>query len=104
MAEMVKVEDDSLDPGEIVVGLKAQVRPAGAAQESVIWPVNPPAALALTMRSAEPPCATVAFWAERVKEKFAPTAAAGARLAKTAVELPPVAGKLGWPALPPAVM
>jgi hypothetical protein len=36
VAEMVKVEDDALDPGEIVVGLKAQVRPAGAAQESAI--------------------------------------------------------------------
>jgi hypothetical protein len=30
---MVKVDDDPLDPEEIVVGLKAQVRPAGAAQE-----------------------------------------------------------------------
>jgi hypothetical protein len=33
---MVKVEDAALDPGEIVVGLKAQVRPERAAQESVI--------------------------------------------------------------------
>src|SRR5580704_1599889 len=104
MAEMIRVEDDSLDPGEIVAGLKAQLRPAGAAQESVISPVNPPTALALTMRSAELPIATVAFWAERLKVKLAPVAAAGARLAKTAVALPPLAGKLGWPALPPAVM
>ena len=35
-AEMVSVEDDALDPGEMVAGLKAQLRPAGAAQESVI--------------------------------------------------------------------
>ncbi len=35
-AETVKVEDDALDPGEIVVGLKEQVRPAGAVQESEI--------------------------------------------------------------------
>jgi hypothetical protein len=86
----------------MVVGLKAQLRPAGAVQESVISPVNPPTALALTMRSAELPIATVAFWAERLKVKLAPVAVAGTRLAKTAVELPP-AGKLGWPALPPAV-
>jgi hypothetical protein len=33
---MVKVEDDALDPGEIVAGLKTQVTPASAAQESVI--------------------------------------------------------------------
>src|SRR5580698_5007706 len=104
MAEMVRVDDDSLDPGEMVAGLNAQLRPAGAAQESVIAPVNPPTALALTMRSAMPPCATVAFWAERFKEKFALVAAAGTRLAKTAVELAPAVGKLGWPALPPAVM
>jgi hypothetical protein len=35
-AEMVKVEDDALDPGEMVVGLKAQLRPAGAEHESEI--------------------------------------------------------------------
>jgi hypothetical protein len=35
-AEIVKVEDDALDPGEMVEGLKAQLRPEGAAQESVI--------------------------------------------------------------------
>jgi len=34
--EIVKVEDDALDPGEMVEGLKAQLRPDGAAQESVI--------------------------------------------------------------------
>src|SRR5271163_4329900 len=99
---MVKVEDDALDPGEMVVGLKAQVRPAGAAHDSVISPVNPPTALALIMRLAEPPCPTVAFWAERLREKFGlPTAAAGTRLANTLVVVPP-AGKLGW-LLPPAV-
>ena len=35
-AEMVKVEDDALDPGEMVVGLRPHVRPAGAVQESEI--------------------------------------------------------------------
>lgn len=35
-AVTVKVDDAALDPGEIVVGLKAQVRPAGAVQESEI--------------------------------------------------------------------
>jgi hypothetical protein len=35
-AEMVKVEDEALDPGEMVVGLKPQVRPASAEQESEI--------------------------------------------------------------------
>jgi hypothetical protein len=33
---MVKVDDAALDPGEIVEGLKAQDRPAGAEQESEI--------------------------------------------------------------------
>ena len=95
----VRVDDDALDPGEMVVGLKAQVRPAGAVQESEIWLLNPPTALALTIKLAEPPAATLALLAERFKEKFGlPTAVAGTRLAKTLVVLPP-AGKLGW--LPP---
>ena len=99
---MVKVEDDVLEPGEIVAGLKAQLRPAGAEQESEIRPLNPPTALALIMRLVEPPCATVAVFAERFSEKFGlPTAAAGTRLAKIPVVLPPT-GKLGW-LLPPAV-
>src|ERR1700758_106611 len=34
VAETVNVEDDALDPGEIVEGLKAQVRPAAAEQLS----------------------------------------------------------------------
>jgi len=38
---MVKVDDDPLDPEEIVVGLKTHVRPAGAAQERATWPLNP---------------------------------------------------------------
>ena len=97
---MVRVEDEALDPGEIVVGLKAQVTPAGAVQESVIWPLNPPAVLALIIRLAELPGATVALYAERFREKFGLlTAAAGTRLANTAVVLPP-AGKLGWVPLP----
>jgi len=96
---MVKVEDDALDPGEIVVGLKAQLTPAGAAQESMIWPLNPPTALAPIIRLAEPPGMTVTLWAERFREKPGPlTAAAGTRLENTLVVLPP-AGKLGW--LPP---
>jgi hypothetical protein len=33
---MVRVEDGTLDPGEIVVELKVQVTPAGAVQESAI--------------------------------------------------------------------
>jgi hypothetical protein len=33
---MVNVEDEALDPGEIVEGLKAQVRPEGAEQDSEI--------------------------------------------------------------------
>jgi len=46
---------------------------------------------------------TVVLCAERFREKPAvPAAAAGIRLANTAVALPPD-GKLGWPALPPAV-
>ena len=96
---MVNMEDDALDPGEIVEGLKAQVRPADAEQLSEICPLNPPTALALIVRLAEPPAGTVAFGAERFREKSgAPTPAAGTRLANTLVVLPP-AGKLGW--LPP---
>ena len=102
MAEMVRVEDEPL-PGSIVEGLKVHVKPAGAVQVRVIGLSNPPAPAALTVTLAEPPGLTVALWAERLREKpGAPTAAAGTRLANTAVALPP-AGKLGWPALPPAV-
>jgi hypothetical protein len=35
-AEIVKVAEDPLDPGEIAEGLKAQLSPAGAAQEREI--------------------------------------------------------------------
>ena len=57
--------------------------------------MNPPAALALIIRFAEPPRATVRLWAERLREKSGlPTAAVGTRLANTLVVLPP-AGKLG---------
>lgn len=101
-AVTVKVDDDVFEPGEIVVGLKAQLRPAGAEQERVISPLNPPSALALIIRLVEPPGATDALWAERLREKSGlPTAAAGTTLANTAVVVPP-AGKLGW-LLPPAV-
>ena len=74
--ETVKV-DEALAPGEIVVGLKAQVRPAGAEQLREICPLNPPTDAALILRLAEPPCVTVALCAERLSEKSgAPTAAA----------------------------
>ena len=96
------MEDGALEPGEIVEGLKAQVRPAAAEQLSEICPLNPPTALALTITLAEPPGVTVALCAERFREKFGPpAAAAGTRLANTLVVLPPV-GKLGW-FPPPAV-
>jgi len=36
MAEIVKVEEAALDPGEIVEGLRAHVNPVGAEQVSVI--------------------------------------------------------------------
>src|SRR5580692_10476732 len=36
VAAIVNVEDAALAPGEIVAGLKVQLRPAGAVQESVI--------------------------------------------------------------------
>lgn len=98
---MVKVEDE-VPPAEIVVGLKEQVRPAGAVQVSVIWLLNPPTAAALTVRFAEPPAVTVVLGAERLREKpGVETAVAGTRLANTLVVLPPE-GKLGWLA-PPAV-
>ena len=102
-AEIVNVADEALDPGEMVDGLKAQLNPAGAVQESEICPLNPPAELALTIRFVEPPCVTVALADDRFNEKFGPpAAAAGTRAANTAVVLPPE-GKLGW-LLPPAVM
>jgi hypothetical protein len=55
------VEDAALVPGEIVEGLKAQVKPDVAAQESSIWPLNPPTALASIFRLVEPLGATVAL-------------------------------------------
>ena len=67
---MVKVEDEAL-PGEIVEGLKAQVKPAGAAQVRVIGLSNPPTAAALTVTLADPPGLTVALWAERLRVKLA---------------------------------
>src|SRR5437660_7497785 len=96
------MEDEALDPGEIVEGLREQVKPVGAEQASAIRLLNPPTALALIIRVVEPPAITVALEAERFSEKFGPlTAAAGTRLANTAVVLPPE-GKLGW-LEPPAV-
>ena len=98
---MVKV-DVALDPGVIVAGLKAQVRPKTEEQLREIGLSNPPAPAALIMTLAVPPGATVTLWVDRLREKlWLVTAAEGARLAKTLVVLPP-AGKLGW-LLPPAV-
>jgi hypothetical protein len=66
------VEDEALDPGEIVEGLKEQVKPVGAEQVSEIWLLNPPTALALIIRVVEPPVMTVAVGAERFSEGFVP--------------------------------
>ena len=91
-----------VDPGVMVVGLKAQVRPATEEQLSEIGLLNPPTAAALIMRLAEPPAVRATLCAERLREKFWPVAEAeGITLANTLVVLPP-AGKLGW-SLPPAV-
>src|SRR5258708_32625907 len=92
---MVNV-DFAFDPGVIVAGLKAQVRPATEEHVSEIGLLNPPTPAALTMRLAEPPGATARLWAERFREKFwLPTEADGTTLPNTLVVLPP-AGKLGW--------
>jgi hypothetical protein len=95
------VDVEALEPGVMVVGLSVQVRPLGAVQVSEICPVNPPTAVALIMTLVELPGATVALMDEALNEKSAPTVAAGARLAKKAVVLPP-GGKFGWLS-PPAV-
>jgi hypothetical protein len=98
---MVKVAG-ALDPGVIVEGLKAQVRPETEEQFNEIGLLNPPTPAALIMRLAEPPGVTDTLLAERLREKFWPvTAAAGITLANTLVVLPPL-GKFGW-LLPPAV-
>jgi hypothetical protein len=98
---MVNV-DVEVDPGVIVVGLKAQVRPETEEQLSEIGLANPPTPAALIIRLAEPPGVTDTLWAERLNEKFGPpTVPEGTRLANTLVVLPPP-GKLGW-LLPPAV-
>ena len=68
-AEMVQVEDDVLDPGEIVVGLKAQLGPAGAERLSEIWLLKPPTALALIIRLAEPLGPTVTLETRLVWEQ-----------------------------------
>src|SRR5580692_2008018 len=94
--------DFGLDPGVIVVGLNAHVRPATEEQLSEIGLLNPPTPAAVIMRLAEPPGVTDTLWAERLREKFWPeTVAAGTTPANTLVVLPPL-GKLGW-LLPPAV-
>ena len=90
MAETVKV-DVVLDPGVIVEGLKAQVRPAVDEQLKEIRLLNPPTALALTVRMAELPAVTDRLEDERFREKFWPlTAVAGTRLANTGVVPPAV--------------
>jgi hypothetical protein len=98
-AEIAIVDVEALDPGEMLAGLRVQVRPLGAVQESEICPLNPPDAVALIMRLVEPPGTTIALMGERLNEKSPVTT--GAMLAKKAVELPP-GGKLGWLS-PPAV-
>ena len=98
---MIKA-DVAVDPGVIVVGLKAQVRPEIEEQLSEIGLSNPPTPAAVIMTLAIPPGATVTLWVKRLREKsWLVTVAEGARLANTAIVLPP-AGKLGW-LLPPAV-
>jgi hypothetical protein len=87
--------DVAVDPGVIVVGLKAQVRPEIEEQLSEIGLSKPPTAAALTVTLAIVPGETVTLWVDRLSEKFWPvTAADGTRLANTLVVLPP-AGKLG---------
>jgi len=94
--------DVALDPGVIVAGFSAQVRPETGEQLSDIGLLNPPTPAALTMRLVETPGVTDRLWAERLKEKsWLLTAAEGTRLANELVVLPPT-GKLGW-LLPPAV-
>lgn len=96
----MSVEDEV--PGEMVVGLKEQVRPAGAWQVSEIWLLNPATAAALTDKVVEAPGATVALEAERLREKLGEvTALAGTRLAKTLVALPPGGNWVGWRCLRP---
>lgn len=78
---MVSV-DGVVDPGEMVEGLKAQVMPDTEEQDSVIWLLNPPTALALMESVAEPPGATVADCADKLREKSAlVTADAGTSVA-----------------------
>ena len=50
--------DVALDPGVIVVGLKAHVRPETDEQLSEIGLLNPPTPAALIVRLAEPPGVT----------------------------------------------
>jgi hypothetical protein len=96
---MTIVDEEDAEPGEMLDGLKVHVRPEGALQERETCPLKPPNALAPIMRFVDPPAETVAVIAERFRVKSGPAAAAaGATLANTLVELPPV-GKLGW--LPP---
>ena len=91
-AVTVNVDWDVLDPGVMVAGDREQVMPAGWEQDKEIGPLNPPAALAPTVRVAAWPGATVALCAERVSEKSAlVTVDAGTSVANKPVvcELPP---------------
>src|SRR5271166_786646 len=77
---MVSVDDAALDPGEIVLGAKVQVRPEAGAQESEICPLKPPTAADPIFTVPLPPAVTVTLWAERLREKSAPvTEVAGTR-------------------------
>jgi hypothetical protein len=90
LAETVKV-DVVLDPGVMIEGLKAQVRPAAAEQLNETVLLNPPTALALTVRMPELPGMTDRLEDERFREKFwLVTAFAGTRLANTGVVPPAV--------------
>ncbi len=71
-AVRVKVDVETLDPGVIVVGEKAQVTPAGGlVQLNEIMPLNPPLALALIEILVDCPRTTVAVSGERASVKSA---------------------------------
>jgi hypothetical protein len=94
---------DVVPPGVIVEGLKAQVRPAVAEQLNEIGLLNPPTALAPTVRTTELPGVTDRLEEERFREKFwLVTAAAGIRLANTVFVPPAVKYRVpGSPEEPP---
>src|SRR5579872_1207102 len=80
-AAIVRVDEAVLDPGEIELGEKVQVRPVAGAQESAICPLKPPTAADAIDSLAVPPAVTVTLCAERFSEKFVPAALAGTSVA-----------------------